>query len=441
VIPPHEISNRELAICVQGYRVLGWPVSIEGEGYERNRFVANVCFVIKEEDEDSVACWRLVVGKMARFMRGLEVEGKGGVLWTEERDADARVAWQRDEGGYEHGQEQEQGETGLVGWILREVYEQLNAYAECCVRVSGTQVLNLRLERSLSERSRPRPKKVKAWDVPLLIRELPDPERWTWDLVLEKVRPHVDGVNHVKRIARLADVDLKLVKKAVWELMLHERVMVLDIFHFQAVYALTRDFALFVKNVEVMEECRNYVAIDPKDGMFASVLSKETLEDASRAPPDKSTTVELYTILKPGLSIADFCLAHQDLLANIDVRRFITFGVIKGFLKRLHKYALALDPPDLQPASAPRNGTDLDEAWRKAALSSGWATPPTDGAGILQDKLDEEARARQEEVKLVRYLDGKHCLDEVCVEMGMQERRLVEKIKSGRFGEVVLFCR
>ena len=122
VIPPHEISNRELAICVQGYRVLGWPVSIEGEGYERNRFVANVCFVIKEEDEDSVACWRLVVGKMARFMRGLEVEGKGGVLWTEERDADARVAWQRDEGGYEHGQEQEQGETGLVGWILREVY-------------------------------------------------------------------------------------------------------------------------------------------------------------------------------------------------------------------------------------------------------------------------------------------------------------------------------
>jgi hypothetical protein len=32
-------------------------------------------------------------------------------------------------------------------------------------------------------------------------------------------------------------------------------------------------------------------------------------------------------------------------------------------------------------------------------------------------------------------------LDEVCVEMGMQERRLVEKIKSGRFGEVVVFCR
>lgn len=447
VIPPHEISNRELAICVQGYRVLGWPVSIEGEGYERNRFVANVCFVVKEEDGDAVACWTLVVGKMARFMRGLEVEGKGGVLRTEEKDADARAGFLRDGGGHEHehgqGQDGQQGGSGLIAWVLREVYEQLNAYAECCVRVSATQVLNLRLERSFSERSRPRPRpnKIKAWDVPLLIRELPDPERWTWDLVLEKVRPHMDGVNHVKRIARLADVDLKLVKKAVWELVLHERVMVLDIFHFQAVYALTSEFALFTKNVEVVEECRNYVAIDPKDGMFASVLGKETLEEASRAPPDKSTIVELYAILKPGLSIADFCLAHQDLLANIDVRRFITFGVIKGFLRRLHKYALALDPPDFQPVPAPPSATDLDEAWRKAALSSGWATPPTDGAGILQDKLDEEARARQEEVELVRYLDGKHCLDKVCVEMGLQERKLLEKIKSGRFGEVVVFCR
>ena len=447
VIPPHEISNRELGICVQGCRVLGWPVSIEGEGYERNRFVANVCFVIGEEedgDEDGVvAAWRLVVGKMARFMRGLEVEGAGGVLRREEREADGRVrrdGFELGDGcGYEQGKEQ--GGSGLVGWILKEVYEQLNAYAECCVRVSATQVLNLRLERGLSERSRPRPEKIRAWDVPLLIRELPDPERWTWDLVLEKVRPHIDGVNHVKRIARLADVDLKLVKKAVWELVLHERVMVLDIFHFQAVYALTKDFALFVKNVEVVEECRDYVAIDPKDGMFASVLSKEILEDASGEPPDKCTIVELYTILKPGLSVADFCLAHQDLLANIDVRRFITFGVIKGFLKRLHKYALALDTPDFQPVPAPPTGTDLDEAWRKAALSSGWATPPTDGAGVLQEKLDGEARARREEAKLVGYLDGKHCLDEVCVEMGMQERKLLEKTKSGRFGEVVVFCR
>lgn len=431
VIPPHELSNRSLAICAQGFRVLGFPISIEGEGYERNRFVFNVCFVLGEgEQDDSVRCWEVVVRKMARFMRGLEVEGAGGVLRQEERDVDERV---------ERGEEET--EEGLLGWILREVFEQFNAYAECCVRVSASQVLNMRLERNRGQLAL-RPRKIKAWDVPLLIRALPDPDGWTWDLVLEKVHPFIDGINHVKRIAQLADVELGLVRKAVRELVLHERVMILDVFHFQAVYALTADFALFVGNADVVDECKEYVAIDPKEGMFASVLDKEILEEAAGSPPERTTILDLYSILKPGLSTADFCLAHQDQLANIDIRRFITFGVIKGFLKRMHKYALALDPPNMQHQPSQTTAADIDKAWRTAALSSGWATPPADGLGALQDKLEsEEEKVRQEGARLLRYLDGNHCLDQVCVEMGMPEAKLMENIRSGRFGEVVIFCR
>jgi hypothetical protein len=330
----------------------------------------------------------------------------------------------------------------LVERVLREVFEQLNRYAECCVWVSETQVLNLRLERKSMKNGtglQPGKLKVRAWDVPLLVRALPEQEGWTWDLVLEKVQPFVDGVNHVKKIARLADVDLKLVRKAVMELALHERVILLDIFHFQAVYVLTGEFTLFVGNLEVIDECREYVAIDPKDGMFARVLDKQTIED-SAGTLDRATILELYSILKPGLCVADFCLAHQNQLANIDVRRLITFGVIKGFLKRMHKYALALDPPDMQVTSE-STAIDLDRAWRKAALSSGWATPPTDLVS-LQEKLEtEEERARQEGAKLVRYLDGRHCMDQICVEMGMHEKEVMGKVKSGKFGEVVVFCR
>jgi hypothetical protein len=77
--------------------VLGWPVSLEGEGYERNRFVFNVGFVVEEEDGDGdgdmdTGYWEGVVAKMARFMRGLEVEGEGGVLRREEKESDERVA-------------------------------------------------------------------------------------------------------------------------------------------------------------------------------------------------------------------------------------------------------------------------------------------------------------------------------------------------------------
>lgn len=424
VIPPHELSNRSLAICAQGFRVLGFPISIQGEGYERNRFVFNVCFVVEESEE--AGCWDGVVRKMAGFMRCLEVEGEGGLLSREERDVDERAV---------RGEKEQEG---LIGMVLREVFEQVNAYAECCVWVSATQVLNLRLEKS-GNRETARIGKVRAWDVPLLVRALPDQEGWTWDLVLEKVQPFVDGVNNVKRIARLADVDLKLVKKAIRELVLHERVMLLDIFHFQAVYALTGDFVLFTRNTDVIDECRDYVAIDPKKGMFASILDKQTIDDTTEKP-DRATLLELYSILKPGMSVADFCLAHQIQLANIDVRRFITFGVIKGFLRRMHKYALALDPPDLQ-AVPQSNDTDLDKAWRKAALSSGWATPPVDAVTLQEKLLSEEEQARQEAAKLVKYLDGKHCLDQVCLEMGMHEKQVLGKVKSGKFGEVVVFCR
>jgi hypothetical protein len=357
------------------------------------------------------------------------------VLRREEMEVDERVKRGKDLDVEEH--------EGLVGRVLREVWEQVNRFGECCVWVSGTQVLNLRVEEKRMRKSisgkEGKARKVMAWDVPLLVRELPDQRGWTWDLVLERVHPFVDGVNHIKRIARLADVDMKLVKKAIWELVLHERVMLLDIFHFQAVYTLTADFALFVGNLDVIDECREYVAIDPKDGMFTSVLDKQVLAECPETP-DRATILDLYSTLKPGLSVADLCLAHQSHLANIDVRRLITFGVIKGFLKRMHKYALALDPPDFQVAPQ-TTADDLDKAWRKAALSSGWATPPVDVVS-LQEKLEtEEERARQEGAKLVRFLDGRHCLDQVCVEMGMHEKEVLGKVRSGKFGEVVVFCR
>ena len=455
VIPPHELSNRGLEVRVRGLRVLGWPVSVEGEGYERNRFVFNVGFVVEEDpqdkeddgDEGGRHCWEGVVRKMAGFMRGLEVEGVGGVLRREERDADDRVALAQQRG--EDIEEMEGEYEGLVGRILREVWEQVNRFGECCVWVSGEQVLNLRVEEKRLKKSGSgkdrKIKKVRAWDVPLLVRELPDQRGWTWDLVLEKVHPFVDGINHVKRIARLADVDLKLVKKAIWELVLHERVMLLDIFHFQAVYTLTADFALFAKNLEVIDECRSYVAIDPKDSMFASVLDPQILSETPETP-SRATILSLYSTLKPGLSVADLCLAHQTLLANIDVRRLVTFGVIKGFLKRTHKYALALDPPDNIAQIAPQttNTTtvdDMDKAWRKAALSSGWATPPVDVISLAEKLESEEERVRREAARLVRFLDGRCCLDEVCVEMGMGEKEVLGKIRSGKFGEVVVFCR
>lgn len=431
IIPPHDLCNRSLSICTNGYRILGFPVSLEDEVvYERNRFVCNVCFVLREEEDQTV--WEGVVAKMAGFVRGLELE-EGRFVSYEEKDLDSGVK-RREEGT-------------VVGRLLREVYAQMGRFRECCVRVNEVQVLNMKLERRGAEPlGGGKPAKVAAWDVPLLVRELPSSETWTMDLVLERILPQIDGVNHVKRIAARADVDLKLVKRAVAVLVQLGMVMTVDWFHFQAVYVLTSDFAWFVKDLDMLDKCTAYVAVDPRESVFADVEGmQDRIQELQGSKPTTSTVIELYSGLRPGISVADLCLANQDRILNIDIRRLITFGVIKGFLTRQHKYALALDPSCLPPSSTQQKPAiattptpaDVDKAWRKAAMSSGWATPP---AEVMPEMLKVE-QVEGVEVRLTRWLNGRCCVDRMCVELGMSEKEILGLVRGGGFGEVVTFCR
>lgn len=433
IIPPYELCNQPLSICTKGHRVLGFPISLEDAKYERNRFTFNVCIVL--EETEYVRPWTALVKKTAAFFVALEEED--GLLQAEERLAGLK--WAGEEGYPAR-------DVGMVQPLLEAIVQDINLHGETCIRIDDLHVLNLRLTQPL-----PTPPKAHAWDVPLIVRPLPATEEWTWDLTPQRIRPHMDGVKHIQRIAELADVELKLVKRAVRDLMYHERVILLDIFHFQAIYAPTADFALFVRDEEMIEECCGYIAIDPaKNCIAAGQVMNSSI-------PEKETIIDLYAHLSPGLTVYDFVVSTERRLSNIDIRRFITFGVIKGFLRRIHKYALVIDSPSSRHLSAnnsspskskPKSNEDavkeFDRAWKKAALSSGWATPPPEppppvvGSLGRSQRSAEEVRSEEDE-KLRGYLDGEHCLDEVCVAMRMSERKLVERIRSGPFGEVVLF--
>lgn len=438
IIPPYELCNQSMSICTQGYRVLGFPMSLENADYERNRFTFNVCFVLDEDAE--APPWVQVVRKTAAFFRSMEVED--GLLQAEERLEGLKWAG---EDGYPTN------EVGVIHTLLETIVAGINAYGETCIRVDEAQVLNLRLTHP-----RPAPMKVHAWNVPLLIRPLPTPEEWNWDLTLQRIHPHVDGVNHVQRIAELADVELKLVKRAVKELIHHDRTILLDIFHFQAIYAPTADFAWFVNDDSMLRECCLYVAADPAKNFVCLVGHERNKRIMSS--PTTTAVIELYSSLGPGLSLHDFVLAYEAQLANIDIRRFITFGVIKGFLRRVHKYALAIDkassrtlgasgssPSKSKPKSSEHIVKEFDRAWKKAALTSGWATPPTEPPAPIVTAVnshsndDAEMVGDQQDKRLRRYMDGTHCMDEICVAVRMSEKKVIERIRSGTLGEVVLF--
>ncbi|EKG18357.1 Nitrogen permease regulator 2 [Macrophomina phaseolina MS6] len=161
------------------------------------------------------------------------------------------------------------------------------------------------------------------------------------------------------------------------------------------------------------------------------------------------TLIQLYSSMRQGVTLRAWVLENSTLLTHIDVRRLVTFGVIKGFLYRVHKYAITTSAGALAGTTASYDGYDhLHGArWRgHNGYNSPWRvdSDAEDGA-----RGDVEAATGGgsgggggygRELPLARYLDGLHCFDEVCTELGMSEREVLAKMKKG-FGDVLVVNR
>ncbi|RMJ22718.1 nitrogen permease regulator, partial [Aspergillus sp. HF37] len=129
--------------------------------------------------------------------------------------------------------------------------------------------------------------------------------------------------------------------------------------------------------------------------------------------------VELYASLKQGQSVKQWYVQHSHELANIDIRRFITFGIIKGFLYRVHKYAYATGlpapvlkgPPHSAPVSRPH--TRASSRVRTPTAGAGAANTPStsssvgDDAPISVGKREERSVGSDEDEDEEEFVDDK----------------------------------
>lgn len=303
---------------------------------------------------------------------------------------------------------------------------------------------------------RPPPPPVHDWYVPLSVVRFNSLQTSAWDLTVQRIIPYIDGVNAVSNIATLADTDPSLTRRAIAHLVYYGCIILLDIFAFSAIYAPTPSITSFVSDTAMQDECRAYISspfsMYGRDfqGLRSLLTTFGSDSRASAAatqalePPSRDLIIDLYTSLRQGQQLCEWCLTNADRLARIDIRRFVTFGVIKGFLYRAHKYAVALRPADLEreahdPIAVQR---ERERAYRKAAMSSGWVTP-------LEEKEKRLAEAREEgtdrprtergkkggigeemDLLVKRYVDGMHCLDEVCTELRITEKEAVRRLRE-----------
>ncbi|CAD0095792.1 unnamed protein product [Aureobasidium vineae] len=255
------------------------------------------------------------------------------------------------------------------------------------------------------------PPPIQIYHVPLSTVRFSSLQTNTWDLTVQRIIPYIDGINSVQKIAVLADTDLTLTRRALAHLLYYGCILMLNTFHFGAIYAPTAEIGVFVEDTKMQDECRRYI-VTPHSPFKTSITGSSPNTNAPQAPsssfnpstsflanrnhkssnlnpsssvntphpPSRATVLHLYASLRQGLPLRDWCLAHAASLAYIDTRRFITFGIIKGFLYRSHRYAIALRAADTAADAAVaeealRSRREAEKTWRKAAMSSGWRTP------------------------------------------------------------------
>ncbi|KAI0810021.1 nitrogen permease regulator 2-domain-containing protein [Xylaria sp. FL0064] len=369
IIPRKAFFNRLVAVNTPDGRhsILGFPVSIPHERYHRNEFLFNFGLVI-ESDIDQIPYERLVRRLAVTFA---EMERQNGYLSSEGQVDDGRRP---------------------IESLLEIVREDLNNYGECMIPVDEGNTINMKL---FPYHAPPPP--VHGWHVPVPKTKFADIVDSTWDLTLQRILPHVDGVNDVRRIAWLADVSLPLTQCALQHLLYYDTILLLDMFFFGSCYALRPGIHDFVSNrAGLVDECAAYVCIAAPPAVPVSIPSHSSAEnigaglgipglarhhhgssavdpsttprpqvytDASRPATTSSTVsslaassggktalshyqlIKLMTTFCVGRSVMEWVRLHQeggfDVLRHVDVRRLVQFGVIKGLLYRVHKYAVS----------------------------------------------------------------------------------------------------
>ena len=200
----------------------------------------------------------------------------------------------------------------------------------------------------------------------------------TWDLTMKKVILQIDGIKDVRRIANDADVALDLTKIALQHLLYYDSILMLDLFLFGNIYAPTPGINDFLADREgLQDECANYVYINgPRLSNFY--------------------LCRLFTTFCTSRTIKEWLKLHIDqgfpVLNYVDIRRFVQFGVIKGLIYRVHKYAVSS---------------------QYLASKIAGQSVRIEGGDILQ-----------------RYTDGCHCFDQIITERNMGDVKIVEQLRK-----------
>lgn len=446
IIPKPQLCNKFISFKINEFRVLGYPVNIEGSRYSRNSFNFNFGFVFPYNADTTP--YESAITRMGKMFRALEEQ----LMLLSKLDKDQVFFSQKknpldDSGAIEYtpGHEKIQKFSLLsIESLIHQIYQDLNNYSECCIPIDTANSVDIKLFPIL-----PPPVNLKAFQVPILTVKLNLLMDVNWDPTMVKIIPYINGLNSMRRISHLADADYVLTKQCIQHLMHYQCITMVDIFQFNNIYAPTNNIGNFLKTDGMAEECQAYIISAYADASSSTSQSatqtgtpgtpatpttpglKTTLPERgismrtklpppepssmseSASPfaknasgsmwarfnqqrevevPSKATLFHLYRLLNQGQTIKEWYIQHHAALKNIDIRRFINFGVVRGVIYRVNLYPiLHWVTKSLENGDGTSDGLDqlLESFHKRVKKHNVNGAPDQRDAGLLRNAVNE----------------------------------------------------
>lgn len=129
------------------------------------------------------------------------------------------------------------------------------------------------------------------------------------------------------RIALNAQMPTSTVRACIAHLLRAQCVQLLDIFQYSNVYTTAEGLSRLATELALQRECVWYIT------------------RTGYPPPPMRRVFVLYAWLRGGRSVRALCAQIQSDGLHVVERRFITFGLLHGLIRRVHAYPVQAEQP------------------------------------------------------------------------------------------------
>uniref|UniRef100_A0A1I7Z545 GATOR complex protein NPRL2 n=1 Tax=Steinernema glaseri TaxID=37863 RepID=A0A1I7Z545_9BILA len=317
--------NKLIKITFHDYKVMGHPVCLKHRKYPRGDFIFNLCFVVSKDS--TIDCIFLSeIGEIPKLEGIIYAEfdtNTGPVIRYQYLVELERECW------FLSGQSAKKRMPRLV----RQIFKGINDNACCEQSVTKATSFYLKLCPSFHGKE---PPKISKYMVPMFTR-CPPPispaQIHKMDILSQKIVPHIDGVRCIKEISNVIEIEADLVERCIQNLHFYGCITLVPLFMYSNTYVTTEKLHKLYEDVKMQQECLEFIKLNRRIG--TAIIT---------APPTFPQIFRLYASLKTGYTLKEWVSRIAPDMLNFDVRKFIQFGLCRGFVRKLSVYPFCKNP-------------------------------------------------------------------------------------------------